>query len=258
MYLCKWNLEVLGDDVRNFLFFFAVLAIIGLSFSVSAATITNTVINLTGSNTTINITNTWTYDSLRVDDTSFTVFNLTQDVGVGSDTISFNYTGNNQRLLGTDFPYYTVSEPTSKKIVSLLLLNITTYADVTDCNISTVTYTSHNAVYSQAFSAENCSNGFIKLDIQSLEVGANNELSIDYFVEAIQNTLSSIKTGVSTFIGFIAIIGIVIGLAIVLIIFNGLNTGEVDVDFMAPAAGLFIVIIVILVIGFIIVNALIG
>ena len=60
-----------------------------------AVTANDFIINLTGTNTTINVTNEWTYDVLTVDDSSFTVYNLTHSGS--SEPITFNLSATDKR-----------------------------------------------------------------------------------------------------------------------------------------------------------------
>lgn len=168
--------------IKNKSFFvFAVLAIIIASFSVSAATLTNTVINLTGSNTTINVTNTWTYDKLTVDDTSMSVYNLSQSGAVTSDVISLNFSEANKRYVGTDIPYFTGTTASTRTLTSNVqtLTNVEVIMNVPQCNAKRVTYTTSNNSVNQTFTG-NCNGDTATRTVSKVELGGNTFTFSDY------------------------------------------------------------------------------
>lgn len=111
--------------------------------SVSAATISNSFINTSANNISISVNNTWTYDSLTIDSTSFTIRNMTQDISVNAnDETTFNFSIAHARAYGSSFPYFTSSTVFSKNMYHNLTtnLNVTTNLYVRDCNIQTLYY----------------------------------------------------------------------------------------------------------------------
>ena len=169
-----------------FLFFFLLVPL------ASAQTIEDVTLESTGLSTTIQITDSWTFEKIELGYPSkyilFHNLSYTNSNAEGRTNItSLNYTQTGKTLVSNDFPY--VSDSLSDNQVKHIYNNIsqTVNADVVfdvfSCDIESISYRSHSGAYSKtyAFGGFTCNNNLVTLSVIGIETSTtSNNIIITY------------------------------------------------------------------------------
>lgn len=240
-------------------FFVFVLLFVFVLCSVHAATLTDTVINLTDSNTTVNVSNTWTYDTLRIDDTSLTISNLSQDTGVGSQAVSLNFSRQHARFNGSHFPYFMDQEYKIKRIVYGLVepVNGTLKVLVSNCSgIVSLSWISADGNYNSIPTVQSCEGQWAILNPVILEDGINT-LTMDFVDVPTEEVKDSTTKALSKFLINFGLIGVVLIFAFIMGILGKFILGgstSMDINTLKVLIMTLVVGAIILVIGIVVLS----
>jgi len=220
----------------------ALLLIISLFLiqGVSAATLNDSIINLTSANTTINVTYPWTFDNLTVGDSWYNVINQSDSnpASVTTDTLTYNFSEYNTTYSGTDSPYYS----SSSTVTGITTIGISMgYADdlvietavvtLASCPL-TLTYSSASGTYTSI--TDSCTGGVLTLSNFTLESGTGT-LTADYNEYPGEFYCTGFVSGLTIFGTFAALLILsMIGIFIYRI-FRG-EHGENDINGLTAAA----------------------
>lgn len=142
----------------------------------TAFTIDDTTISSSGLNTSFNITEPWIGEQIVIGPDSIYVQNLNSSnpLEVSNEKITINLTIPNGAFLGTDFPYFNLSNTTEKRILSNLGqdVNATLIIDTLPCVlISNVSFESQTGANDKEFALNEflCFGSEMTIDIEGLE-----------------------------------------------------------------------------------------
>lgn len=233
------------------------MVILSLSL-VGAITINEgTTYQTTIGNLTINFTQTAYASSIVVEDVNITLNNFSRTTG--TERISFTINETNINYTGLNLPYVSSSSTTQKKITinTKYFINSSVYFDNVDCaDIDSGNYTSGNGKYNLTFSKGqlqgSCNSDIIYLQNIPLENSTNNLFEFSYVeaqrsctaYERISNTIIGIfvalfvvTTSILFYLRgenivesdmqrlFIGFVGIVVGIAMAIAVFNTMAAG---------------------------------
>ncbi len=170
-----------------FLFFFLLVPTLAL-----AQTIEDVTLESTGLSTTIQITDSWTFEKIELGYPSkyilFHNLSYTNSNAEGRTNItSLNYTQTGKTLVSNDFPY--VSDSLSDNQVKHIYNNIsqTVNADVVfdvfSCDIESIAYRSHSGAYSKTYfiGGFTCNNKLVTLSVIGIETTTtSNNIILTY------------------------------------------------------------------------------
>lgn len=147
--------------------------------TVSALNISNTLINITGLNLSINIVPTLYLEELRVG-TNYSYFKQVKPSPTSNENITFNVSccEDTEYTSVLNISYSSVDR---KNISSGLdVINASINFAVSNCTISRIEYHSNSESYNQNYTKDTCSNNYFNnLEVNNIETG-NNYLSIVY------------------------------------------------------------------------------
>ncbi|MHA1304701.1 MAG: hypothetical protein ACTSPI_13465 [Candidatus Heimdallarchaeaceae archaeon] len=155
-------------------FFLVIPIVMGLQIS-------NTLLESVNLNTSINITYEWNLTDFTIDTDSIYISNLNvsnpASVNLVGDSVSFNITSGNRRILGTDVPFFNYSDGVKKVITSRLddELDLQLKFKVDNCNIIKIIYEPVNLTMHTTLTATNfsCSGNIVSLNVTNIGKGAN-------------------------------------------------------------------------------------
>jgi hypothetical protein len=175
--------------------------------------------NTTGSNLTINFTDTRYADIITVD-TNAIKFNGYRLTDATTEKMTFNITENDTFYNHTSLPYFSASTNTQKTIASGLADVISTNVsiDIYNCDlVSSINYVSssglRNRNFNLAYIESNCASNLITLINLPIEKASNNKINIvtsDVERSGICSALPNGLNKISSLISTILIVGITV------------------------------------------------
>jgi len=231
---------------------------------VSAVTLSNTTINNTASNVTINLISAIYFDTLVVGDDGSIYFAGLRDSNLGTETLTFNITGESNKVINGQPVWFSGSSTDSSKRIDSNLtnfVNATVAIDISsdhDCErIQSITYSSNLGTYSKSWGGETardlCSDTLGTINFPSLEIEASsNVISIEY--EELQPFCSGIQQGFKAFGELLVLIVLtVIVVLVAALLMNG-DLRTMDLFVISVLSIVFAVIL--LIFGSIIIESL--
>lgn len=167
-----------------------------------------TILNSTGLNTTINITQITYCDQVNVDLNDIYLVNCSLDNSFNQ--LTYNLTTSNQRYNSSNLPYFIGTDVNSKTIYSNFSINSTVNLLVLSCSsVGRITYTSAsgtiisytNNLFQNSYT---CSNNVVTLTVQ-LDKGINT-FSIN---NADGGGLTACNSTLNAFLGYCGLLGLV-------------------------------------------------
>lgn len=197
--------------MKHLCFFGILLLSILLIASVSAVELSNTFINASVINSTINVTSTIYFNSITVD-SNYIYFDKLRLVEDSSETISFNITARNLTLFMNstrkDLPYFSSTDYNSKTLSTSIDLNNTiVYLSASTCIIDNINYTSGKNNFSALYDNPNCSNGIVTFSSLDIEA-TDNIFAFDYDMP-LRKTSPISNQIVRSIIALLVILGII-------------------------------------------------
>lgn len=135
----------------------------------------NTLINLTGCNSSVSVVEQWNFSGLHDYSSGFFVTNLTfvGHHGFVLYPLSFNFSGENVSYVGSSFPYYSVFTNSSVTIFSNIsvVLNVSTAFFVNNCSLN-LSYSSASGTFNDSY-VPSCVDNSVRISCLLVEYGNN-------------------------------------------------------------------------------------
>ena len=226
-----------------------------------------TTLNTSVSNSSIQFPSiTVTADKVVVESTYIDIFNASYTNGNLDVAITgkASWNKNNTNLNSDKFPYLSSDADADKAISSLFInpVNATLTFDVADCEIESITYSSHNSAYTQTYSSGwTCveSTGRLTLDVIGIEYAtASNNIHINY-IDAELGTDNSIKAlgdigSITGIVIILAVLGFIITALIIAYAYQSGTIQSMEINWNTIAYIIIIAMIALMILGALVVT----